>query len=30
MLDGYSGRRPVQIITAIYESARTGREVTLS
>jgi predicted dehydrogenase len=30
MLDGQEGRRAVQIITGIYESARTGREVTLT
>jgi predicted dehydrogenase len=29
-VDGYAARRPVEIILAIYESARTGREVRLS
>ncbi len=28
-IDGHAGRQPVDIILAIYESARTGREVTL-
>jgi predicted dehydrogenase len=29
-VDGHAARHPVEIILAIYESARTGREVTLS
>ncbi|HLQ11584.1 MAG TPA: Gfo/Idh/MocA family oxidoreductase [Ktedonobacteraceae bacterium] len=29
LVDGYAGRRPVEIILSIYESARTHREVTL-
>jgi predicted dehydrogenase len=29
LVDGYAGRRPVEIILGIYESARTHREVTL-
>ncbi|HLX59012.1 MAG TPA: Gfo/Idh/MocA family oxidoreductase [Ktedonobacteraceae bacterium] len=29
LVDGYAGRRPVEIILSIYESARTQREVTL-
>jgi len=29
LVDGYAGRRPVEIILGIYESARTQREVTL-
>lgn len=29
LVDGHAGRRPVDIILAIYESARTGREVRL-
>lgn len=29
LVDGYAGRRPVDIILAIYESARTQKEVTL-
>ncbi len=29
-VDGYAGRRPVEIILGIYESARTHKEVTLS
>ncbi len=30
LVDGVSARHPVEIILAIYESARTGKEVTLS
>src|SRR6266571_5173955 len=30
LLDGYAGRKPVEIILSIYESARTHKEVTLS
>jgi predicted dehydrogenase len=30
LVDGHAGRRPVDIILGIYESARTGREVTLA
>ncbi len=30
LLDGYAARHPVEIILAIYESARTHKEVTLS
>ncbi len=29
LVDGYAGRRPVEIILSIYESARTHREVVL-
>jgi UDP-N-acetyl-2-amino-2-deoxyglucuronate dehydrogenase len=29
LIDGYAGRRPVEIILGIYESARTHQEVTL-
>ena len=29
LVDGYAGRRPVEIILGIYESARTHKEVTL-
>lgn len=29
LIDGYAGRRPVEIILGIYESARTGKEVLL-
>src|SRR5713226_8536011 len=29
LVDGYAGRRPVEIILSIYESARVHREVTL-
>jgi UDP-N-acetyl-2-amino-2-deoxyglucuronate dehydrogenase len=29
LVDGEAGRRPVEIILALYESAETGREVTL-
>jgi UDP-N-acetyl-2-amino-2-deoxyglucuronate dehydrogenase len=29
LVDGEAGRRPVEIILAIYESARTGREVAV-
>ena len=29
-IDGEAGRRPVEIILAIYESAATGKEVPLS
>ncbi len=29
-VDGEAGRRPVEIILAIYESARTGKEVAIS
>lgn len=29
-IDGEAGRRPVEIILAIYQSARTGKEVSLS
>lgn len=29
MVDQYEGRKPIQIITAIYESSRTGRMVFL-
>lgn len=29
MLDGHEGRKAVEVITALYESARTGREVFL-
>ena len=29
-IDGRAGRQPVDLILAIYESARTGREVTLA
>jgi UDP-N-acetyl-2-amino-2-deoxyglucuronate dehydrogenase len=29
LLDGYGARHPVEIILAIYESARTGKEVVL-
>lgn len=29
LVDGYAGRRPVEIILGIYESARTRQEVTL-
>src|SRR5437588_2668348 len=29
LVDGYAGRRPVEIILSIYESARTHQEVTL-
>lgn len=29
-VDGEAGRRPVEIILAIYESARTGKEVSIS
>jgi UDP-N-acetyl-2-amino-2-deoxyglucuronate dehydrogenase len=29
LLDGYGARHPVEIILGIYESARTGQEVTL-
>lgn len=29
LVDGYAGRRPVDIILAIYESARTRKEVSL-
>lgn len=29
LVDGHAGRRPVDIILAIYESARTGKEVRL-
>lgn len=30
LVDGNSARHPVEIILAVYESARTGKEVTLS
>ena len=30
LLDGYAAKHPVEIILAIYESARTHKEVTLS
>ncbi|MFL5701789.1 MAG: Gfo/Idh/MocA family oxidoreductase, partial [Ktedonobacteraceae bacterium] len=30
LVDGYAARRPVEIILAIYESARTRQEVMLS
>ena len=30
LVDGYAGRRPVEIILAVYESARTHKEVILS
>ncbi len=30
LVDGRAARHPVEIILAVYESARTGREVTLS
>jgi len=30
LLDGNGGRRPVEVILGIYESARTGKEVALS
>jgi predicted dehydrogenase len=30
LVDGQAARRPVEIILGIYESARTGKEVTLS
>lgn len=30
LVDGYEGRKPVEIILAIYESARTHKEVLLS
>jgi UDP-N-acetyl-2-amino-2-deoxyglucuronate dehydrogenase len=30
LVDGYGARHPVEIILAIYESARTHQEVTLS
>ncbi|GAC1358108.1 MAG: Gfo/Idh/MocA family oxidoreductase [Ktedonobacteraceae bacterium] len=30
LVDGYEARRPVDIILGVYESARTGKEVTLS
>ena len=29
LVDGYAGRKPVEIILSIYESARTHKEVTL-
>jgi hypothetical protein len=29
LVDGQAGRRPVDIILGIYESARTGKEVRL-
>jgi predicted dehydrogenase len=29
-IDGHAGRQPVDVILAIYESARTGREVTVA
>ena len=29
LVDGQAGRHPVEIILAVYESARTGREVTI-
>ena len=30
LIDGYEGRRSVEVITGIYESARTGRPVRIS
>ena len=27
LIDGYEGRRSVEVITGIYESAKTGRPV---
>lgn len=30
LVDGHAARHPVEIILAVYESARTGQEVTLS
>jgi predicted dehydrogenase len=30
LVDGYAGRLPVQVILAIYDSARTGKEVFLA
>jgi predicted dehydrogenase len=30
LVDGHAARKPVQIILAVYESARTGQEVQLS
>jgi predicted dehydrogenase len=30
LIDGYAGRRPVDIILGVYESARTGKEVRLA
>lgn len=29
-IDGHEGRKALQIVLAIYESAKTGREVRLS